>query len=96
MGLDHDRLEYLRYERFTQCARAPFGDEHANFRTLDVALNSLFRFSTGENWNGFMYEVAHGPDADTWEPASSFASPVVFQQLHRQLEEVMRRASVGE
>jgi len=32
---------------------------HANFRTFGMAFMTLLRFSTGENWNGFMYETAH-------------------------------------
>jgi hypothetical protein len=34
--------------------------EHANFRTFGMAIVTLFRFATGENWNGFMYEASHG------------------------------------
>ena len=37
-------------------------DEHTNFRSFVRAVVVLLRFSTGENWNGFMYEVASGPD----------------------------------
>jgi hypothetical protein len=33
-------------------------NEHANFRSFGTAMLTLFRFSTGENWNGFMYDVA--------------------------------------
>ena len=36
-------------------------DEHTNFRHFFRALVVLLRFSTGENWNGFMYEIAYGP-----------------------------------
>jgi len=35
-------------------------NEHANFRTFGMAIVTLFRFATGENWNGFMYEASHG------------------------------------
>jgi hypothetical protein len=31
---------------------------HANFRTFGLAMNTLFRFATGENWNGFMYDAS--------------------------------------
>merc|ERR1719181_2368355 len=31
--------------------------ENANFRNLWDALHTLFRFSTGENWNGVMHEM---------------------------------------
>ena len=34
-------------------------NEHAKFRNFGVAFITLFRFSTGENWNGFMYNVAY-------------------------------------
>jgi voltage-dependent calcium channel L type alpha-1D len=33
-------------------------DEHANFRDFGTAMLTLFRFATGENWNGFMYNAA--------------------------------------
>jgi len=33
-------------------------DEHANFRHFGTAMNTLFRFATGENWNGFMYDTS--------------------------------------
>jgi len=36
-------------------------NEHANFRDFGMALITLMRFATGENWNGFMYEAAHAP-----------------------------------
>ncbi len=32
-------------------------NEQANFRTIANAMTSLFRFSTGENWNGFMWSL---------------------------------------
>lgn len=31
--------------------------EHGNFRTFWGAMLTLFRFSTGENWNGFMHDM---------------------------------------
>jgi hypothetical protein len=33
-------------------------DAHANFRNFGTALLTLFRFTTGENWNGFMHDAA--------------------------------------
>lgn len=33
-------------------------DEHTNFREFFKAFVVLFRFSTGENWNGFMHSIA--------------------------------------
>ena len=47
----------LGVQMFATYAETGDINEHANFRTLDVALNSLFRFSTGENWNGVMHEM---------------------------------------
>jgi voltage-dependent calcium channel L type alpha-1D len=32
-------------------------NEHANFRTLGNSMLLLFRFSTGENWNGYMWDM---------------------------------------
>merc|ERR1712227_278578 len=38
-------------------------NEHANFQSFWVAMLTLLRFSTGENWNGFMHNVAaHKPN----------------------------------
>ena len=34
---------------------------HANFRSFGAAFLTLFRFCTGENFNGFMYEASHAP-----------------------------------
>ena len=34
---------------------------HANFRSFGTAFLTLFRFCTGENFNGFMYEASHAP-----------------------------------
>jgi hypothetical protein len=31
--------------------------EHANFRSIGNAMLLLFRFATGENWNGFMWDL---------------------------------------
>lgn len=44
---------------------------HANFRTFSQALITLLRFSTGENWNGFMYEASHGPYSG-WRDTEDF------------------------
>merc|ERR1719181_1303322 len=32
---------------------------HCNFRDIDNAIFALLRFSTGENFNGFMHDLAH-------------------------------------
>ena len=32
---------------------------HCNFRTFGNAMMSLFRFSTGENFNGFMHDLSY-------------------------------------
>ena len=38
-------------------------NEHSNFRDFGVAMVSLLRFATGENWNEFMYDGArHMPN----------------------------------
>ena len=37
-------------------------NEHANFRDFGVAMIALLRFSTGENWEGFMYDTARKSD----------------------------------
>jgi hypothetical protein len=34
-------------------------DEHCNYRTFWAAMSSLLRFATGENFNGFMHDMAH-------------------------------------
>jgi len=34
----------------------------ANFRSFGSAFMTLLRFTTGENWNGFMHDVARGPE----------------------------------
>jgi len=42
-------------------AKVQFNDEinsDANFRSFGRAMLTLFRFATGENWNGFMYDLA--------------------------------------
>ena len=40
-------------------------NEHANFRSFFVALLTLLRGSTGENWNGVMHDMARQPTACT-------------------------------
>merc|ERR1719240_835168 len=47
----------LGLQMFATVAESDDINEHANFCTLDVALNVLLRFSTGENWNGVMHEM---------------------------------------
>lgn len=37
---------------------------HTNFRNFGMALLTLARFATGENWNGFMYDAAHSRQSD--------------------------------
>merc|ERR1719230_1711608 len=36
-------------------------NSHAHFQNLAFSLLTLFRFSTGENWNGFMHSVMDEP-----------------------------------
>jgi hypothetical protein len=56
-------------------ANVKFGDAlgpHANFQAFDTAFMTLIRASTGENWNGLMYDMADasgGCQADPeWDP----------------------------
>jgi len=42
----------------------------AHFRNFGTAFVTMLRFSTGENWNGYMHDLAAGPD----EPSSTSAS----------------------
>jgi len=49
----------------------PDGDditERANFQTFGTALLTLIRFSTGENWNGFMYSLASDREGCVEDP----------------------------
>ncbi|KAH8045503.1 hypothetical protein JL722_14192 [Aureococcus anophagefferens] len=46
---------------FSKVAYYGAHDEHVNFRSLGRAMLSLLRFATGENWNGFMHDVARRP-----------------------------------
>ncbi len=41
-------------------------DEQANFQTFWGSMVLLLRFSTGENWNGFMYDMV--ADRENCEP----------------------------
>ena len=36
-------------------------DTHANFSNFGYAILTLLRVSTGENWNGIMYDAARQP-----------------------------------
>lgn len=50
-------------------------NEHANFRSLGNAILLLFRFSTGENWNGFMWDLLQDrPECDP-NPTYNSGSP---------------------
>ena len=42
--------------------------EHANFRSFGVAMSTLLRASTGENWNGLMYSMARSVDGCVEDP----------------------------
>ena len=47
-------------------------NEHANFRSFGNTMLLLFRFSTGENWNGFMWDLLEerpGCDSNPTYPA---------------------------
>ena len=42
---------------YTQVGLRGAVDEQANFQTFWGSMVLLLRFSTGENWNGFMYDM---------------------------------------
>lgn len=50
-------------------------NEHANFRNLGNAMLLLFRFATGENWNGFMWGLLQERPGCDLEPTFSRTSP---------------------
>eukprot|EP01084_Bolivina_argentea_P090848 163604_1 len=57
----------LGVQLFAKIAGNEEYNDHANFRKFWIALLTLFRFSTGENWNGFMYSLNFknsAPDCD--------------------------------
>jgi voltage-dependent calcium channel L type alpha-1D len=59
----------LGVQMFATYAETDDINENANFRNLWDALHTLFRFSTGENWNGVMHEMyLNGADKDTCHP----------------------------
>merc|ERR1711871_447321 len=43
-------------------------NEHANFQTFSTAMLTLIRASTGENWNGIMYDLARRPEGCVDDP----------------------------
>ncbi|CAM9436934.1 unnamed protein product [Chrysoparadoxa australica] len=47
----------LGVQLFAKVASNDDYNVHANFRSFWVALLTLFRFSTGENWNGYMHSL---------------------------------------
>lgn len=49
-------------------------DKHANFQGFWTSMVTLMTFSTGENWNGFMYDVAAG-----YNNGKNCSSSVEFQ-----------------
>jgi len=65
-------------------------NEHANFRSFGLSMLTLFRFSTGENWNGFMYDVASagrregkaaGDDEDDDDPTYCVDTPAYDKEM---------------
>lgn len=67
-------------------AHVKFGfylNRHANFRSFGTAMLTLVRASTGENWNGIMYEVGNMEscsDSPAWNDAepTGCGSPAAF------------------
>jgi len=49
--------------------------EQSNFRSIGNAMQSLLKFSTGENWNGVMYTMLEERDNCDPNPAYNEASP---------------------
>merc|ERR1719502_372185 len=60
---------------------------HANFQSFEMALLTLFRFSTGENWNGVMWSMSkrtpgceespkYDPDWCIYKPSDSECKPL--------------------
>ena len=45
---------------FRDCPDGPFLNRHFNFRTLPNAYMLMFRYTTGEDFNGFMHETMAG------------------------------------
>ncbi|KAG1121643.1 hypothetical protein G6F42_012234 [Rhizopus arrhizus] len=43
-------------EEFSSTRYGPYGNEHANFRSLFNAILTLFRITTGENWDFLMHD----------------------------------------
>jgi hypothetical protein len=50
-------------------------NEHANFRSLGNSMLLLFRFSTGENWNGFMWDLLEARPRCDPNPTYDKSSP---------------------
>lgn len=54
-------------EKFSSTRYGPYGNEHANFRSLFTTILTLFRITTGENWVRQPYKVK-----STWETHSIY------------------------
>jgi hypothetical protein len=55
---------------------------HANFRTFGVALLTLFRISTGEGWDGFLFESESQGHPFAWVFFVSFVTIASFIMLN--------------
>jgi len=57
-------------------------DVHANFRTFSVALLTLFRISTGEGWEGFLFDTTNGGHFLSWIYFVSFVTIASFVMVN--------------
>ena len=53
---------------------------HANFRSFWMSMLTLFRFSTGENWNGFMHDMNF-----KWRGASGCWGGAQFEKIRTKM-----------
>ncbi|KAA0155090.1 hypothetical protein FNF31_06158 [Cafeteria roenbergensis] len=65
--------------------RVPDGDAmdaHANFRTFSIALLTLFRISTGEGWEGFLFDTQSDGHFVGWIYYVSFVTIASFVMVN--------------
>ncbi|KAL9554146.1 hypothetical protein MBANPS3_002946 [Mucor bainieri] len=65
-------------EEFSSTRYGPYGNEHANFRSLFNTILTLFRITTGENWDFLMHDFTILPPECVGKDDCGFPNYAIF------------------